>query len=135
MYAAAGTSYVYICYGMHHLFNVVTNKKGVPDAVLVRAVEPLQGIDDMLIRTGKKKFDYTLTRGPGNVGKALGINKQHSGLNLLKNEMYIADDGFVYDEKDIVAGKRIGIDSAGTDALLPYRFYIRGNKFVSAIRT
>src|SRR5882757_11040194 len=58
MYAAAGTSYVYICYGMHHLFNVVTNKKGIPDAVLIRAVEPIQGIDDMLIRTGKKKLDY-----------------------------------------------------------------------------
>jgi len=135
MYAAAGTSYVYICYGMHHLFNVVTNKKGIPDAVLIRAVEPIQGIDDMLIRTGKKKLDYTLTRGPGNVGKALGINKLHSGLNLLKNEIYIADDGFEYNAATIVAGKRIGIDGAGKDALLPYRFYIRHNKFVSAVRT
>ena len=72
-----GTAYVYICYGMHHLFNVVTNKQNVPDAVLIRAVEPLQGIDIMLQRTGKIKLDNTLTRGPGNVGKALGISKNH----------------------------------------------------------
>ena len=132
MYEAAGTSYVYICYGMHHLFNIVTNKKNVPDAVLIRGVEPLTGIEDMLIRTGKKKIDNTLTRGPGNVGKALGISKMHSGLNLLKKEIYVADDGFELQEKLIGTSKRIGIDSAGADALLPYRFYIKGNKFVSA---
>ena len=80
MYAAAGTAYVYICYGMHHLFNVVTNKKDIPDAVLIRAVEPIKGIDIMLKRTGKIKLDNTLTKGPGNVGKALGISKDHSGL-------------------------------------------------------
>ena len=131
MYEAAGTSYVYICYGMHHLFNIVTNKKNVPDAVLIRGVEPLTGIEDMLIRTGKKKIDNTLTRGPGNVGKALGISKMHSGLNLLKKEIYVADDGFELQEKLIGTSKRIGIDSAGADALLPYRFYIKGNKFVS----
>jgi len=135
MYASPGTTYVYICYGMHHLFNVVTNKKGVPDAVLIRAVEPLQGIEDMLIRTGKKKLDHTLTRGPGNMSKALGISKQHSGLNILKNDIHIVDDGFTYDESSIATGKRIGIDGAGEDALLPYRFYVRGNKFVSAVRT
>ena len=132
MYATAGTSYVYICYGMHHLFNVVTNKKDVPDAVLIRAVEPIKGIEDMLIRTGKKTLDNTLTKGPGNVGKALGISKQHSGLNLLKNEIYVADDGFKLDEKQIGISKRIGIDGAGiVSAALPYRFYIKGNKFVS----
>ena len=73
MYAPAGTSYVYICYGMHHLFNVVTNKKNIPDAVLLRAVEPLEGIEFMLKRTGKKKLDNTLTRGPGNAAKALDL--------------------------------------------------------------
>jgi DNA-3-methyladenine glycosylase len=132
MYATAGTSYVYICYGMHHLFNIVTNKKDVPDAVLIRAVEPIKGIEDMLIRTGKKVLDNTLTKGPGNVGKALGISKAHSGLNLLKNELYVADDGFKLTEAEIGSSKRIGIDGAGAAAIaLPYRFYIRGNKFVS----
>ena len=75
MYAAPGTAYVYICYGMHHLFNVVTNKKDVPDAVLIRAVEPLKGVDLMLQRTGKKKADHTLTKGPGNAARSLGIAK------------------------------------------------------------
>jgi DNA-3-methyladenine glycosylase len=132
MYAAAATSYVYICYGMHHLFNVVTNKKDVPDAVLIRAVEPMEGVDIMLQRTGKKKLDNTLTRGPGNVSKALGINKIHSGIVLTGNIIFLADDNWKANHADaIAASKRIGIDSAGADALLPYRFYIRGNKYVS----
>lgn len=131
MYAEAGTSYVYICYGMHHLFNVVTNNKNIPDAVLIRAVEPLQGIDIMLQRTGKKKLDYTLTKGPGNVGKALGINKEHSGLKLTGNKIYIITNDRVINERETGASKRIGVESAGADGLLHYRFYIRGNKFVS----
>ena len=131
MFSSAGTSYVYICYGLHHLFNVVTNKKNIADAVLIRAVEPLKGIDIMLKRTGKKKLDNTLTKGPGNVGKALGIDKQHSGLNLLGNKIFIADDGFISDKEITGISRRIGVEGAGNSALLPYRFYIRGNKFVS----
>ncbi len=132
MYAAAGVSYVYICYGMHHLFNVVTNKKNIPDAVLIRAGEPITGIDIMLQRTGKIKHDYSLTKGPGNLAKALGISKPHSGLNLLGREIYICDDGRVIPEHDIGISKRIGVDGAGIAADYPYRFYIKGNKYVSA---
>ncbi len=131
MYAAAGAAYVYICYGMHQMFNVVTNDKDVPDAVLIRATEPLTGIDIMLKRTGKKTLDNTLTKGPGNVGKALGIFKKHSGLHLLDDEIYISDDGYKLKENEIGTSGRIGVASAGVDALLPYRFYVRGNKFVS----
>ncbi|MEI9935010.1 MAG: DNA-3-methyladenine glycosylase [Ferruginibacter sp.] len=131
MYASAGTTYVYICYGMHHLFNVVTNKKNVPDAVLIRAVEPIKGIESMLQRTGKKKLDYTLTKGPGNVGKALGISKLHSGLNILGNKIFIMEDDYFVSENEIGISKRIGVEGAGTSALLPYRFFIKGNKFVS----
>jgi len=134
MYAAAGTSYVYICYGMHHLFNVVTNKKEIPDAVLIRAVEPLKGIDTMLWRTGKKKLGNTLTKGPGNVGKALGISKQHSGLNLLGKQLFIMEDDFVINTKDIIVSRRIGIDGSGDAALLPYRFYLKGSKYVSGTK-
>ncbi len=131
MYAEPGISYVYICYGMHHLFNVTTNKKGIPDAVLIRAVEPVQGIDIMLQRTGKSKLDNTLTRGPGNVGKALGISKNHSGLNLSGNKIFIADDNISYTANEIGASPRIGVESAGDAALYPYRFFVKGNKFVS----
>jgi DNA-3-methyladenine glycosylase len=132
MYAEAGVSYVYICYGMHHLFNVVTNKKEVPDAVLIRAVEPLEGVEIMLHRTGKIKADHTLTKGPGNAAKALGITKMNSGMNLLGDEIFLADDGFKVAEKEIGASKRIGVEGAGEAALLPYRFYLRGNKYVSS---
>jgi DNA-3-methyladenine glycosylase len=132
MYAGPGTAYIYICYGMHQMLNVVTNKKDIPDAILIRAVEPIDGIEDMLLRTSKKNLDNTLTKGPGNVGKALGISKIHSGLLLLDDVITICEDKkFKVDEKDIGTSKRIGIDSAGEDSLLRYRFYIKENKFVS----
>jgi len=131
MYAAPGTAYVYICYGMHQMMNVVTNAKEVPDAVLIRAVEPIKGIDTMLKRTGKKHLDNTLTKGPGNVGKALGIFKHHSGLHLLDEELYLADDQYKLRDEEIGTSARIGVESAGKDALLPYRFYVRGNRYVS----
>ncbi len=132
MYAAAGTAYVYICYGMHHLFNVVTNKKDIPDAILIRAVEPMLGVDLMLKRTGKIKSDNSLTKGPGNVAKALGISKDYSGTNLLKHEIYIAEDDFIIQNKVIGTSRRIGVESSGEAALLPYRFYMKGNRFVSS---
>lgn len=131
MYAAAGTAYVYICYGLHQMMNVVTNDENIPDAVLIRAVEPLKGIDIMLKRTGKPALDKTLTRGPGNVGKALGIFKHHSGNDLLGNKIYLMDDHLKINEEQIGRSVRIGVESAGADSLLPYRFYLKGNKYVS----
>ena len=131
MYAAPGTAYVYICYGMHRMMNVVTNKEGIPDAILIRAVEPIKGIPAMLQRTGKAVADFTLTKGPGNVGKAMGISKDHSGFLLLDDTISIYDDGFVINENEIGSSKRIGVESAGKDGLLPYRFYVRGNRYVS----
>ncbi len=135
MFGEGGLSYVYLCYGIHHLFNVVTNALDTPHAVLIRAVEPLVGIEDMLIRTGKKKLDSTLTRGPGNVSKALGIYTRHTALSLSSNELFIADDGFKFKGAQIVATPRIGVDYAGADALLPYRFIVKGNPYVSGKRT
>jgi DNA-3-methyladenine glycosylase len=131
MYAGGGVSYVYLCYGIHHLFNVVTNVEDTPHAVLIRALEPVTGIDHMLQRTGKFKLDNTLTRGPGNVSKAMGIYTQHTGLSLLGKELFIVDDGFTIKPSEIVATPRIGVDYAGKDALLPYRFIVKGNPYVS----
>src|SRR5688572_16243392 len=82
MYQAGGVAYVYLCYGIHQMLNVVTNKKDTPHAILIRALEPLKGIDEMLKRTAKTKADNTLTRGPGNVCKALGIYTMHTGMSL-----------------------------------------------------
>lgn len=131
MYATGGTAYVYLCYGIHHLFNVVTNKMDTPHAILIRAAEPVEGIETMLKRTKKKKADFTLTKGPGNVAKALGIFTKHNGLNLLSDEIYIADDGFKLAKNMITATPRIGVDYAGEDAKLPYRFIIKDSKYVS----
>lgn len=132
MYEGPGKTYVYICYGMHQMLNVVTNKKNIPDAILIRAVEPMQGIETMLRRTGKLKLDATLTKGPGNVGKAFGISKIHSALSLLDDHIYIySDKDAVIAEEDIGISKRIGVESAGPDGSLPYRFYVKGNRFVS----
>ncbi len=131
MYGPAGSSYVYICYGMHQMFNVVTNVADVPDAVLIRAVEPMKGIPAMLQRTGKATINPTLTKGPGNVGKALGLHKSHSGISLLGNRIYIADDGFILSPDKLGASKRIGVQYAGADALLLYRFYVKGHPNVS----
>ena len=131
MYGNGGTAYVYFCYGMHHLFNVVTNITGVPHAVLIRALEPLVGGEEMLLRTGKPKADYTLTKGPGNVAKALGINTQHTACTLMGNELFIVDDGFILHEENMIETPRIGVAYAKEDALLPYRFYIKNNKYVS----
>ncbi|MEO8961888.1 MAG: DNA-3-methyladenine glycosylase [Ginsengibacter sp.] len=131
MYSSPGTAYVYICYGMHQMMNIVTNKQEIPDAVLIRAIEPLEGIDIMLKRKGKTLLDRTLTRGPGNVGKALGIFKHHSGLFLLDDEIYLKDDNYKIASEAIKVSKRIGVEGAGADSLLPYRFYIKGNQYVS----
>lgn len=131
MYASAGTAYVYICYGMHQMLNIVTNQKEIPDAVLIRSIEPVNGIEIMMERTGKKISDKTITRGPGNVGKSLGIYKHHSGLNLLDEEIYLLDNEEIIPDEQIGVSKRIGVESAGADALLPYRFFVKGNKYVS----
>jgi DNA-3-methyladenine glycosylase len=131
MYAKGGAAYVYLCYGIHHMLNVVTNTQDVPHAILIRALEPVEGIHEMMKRTKKKIADNTLTRGPGNVCKALGIFTHHTGQSLRSKELYIADDGFVISSKTIHRSPRIGVDYAGPDALLPYRFYVKGNPYVS----
>lgn len=122
MYSVGGTSYVYICYGIHHLFNVVTNKESVPHAILIRAIKPLEGINHMLNRRNKIDADKNLCGGPGTVSSALGINKNHSGINLTGNTIWIEDRNIIVDDKDIKVGSRIGVESAGDDALIPYRF-------------
>ncbi|HSB91515.1 MAG TPA: DNA-3-methyladenine glycosylase [Flavitalea sp.] len=131
MFGGPGKAYVYLCYGIHHLFNIVTNRHDIPHAILVRALEPVDGIDDMLIRTGKKKLDYTLTKGPGNVSRALGIRTAHTGTDLLGNLIYIVDDNVPVPETSIASTARIGVDYAGVDASLLYRFHVRSNPYVS----
>lgn len=131
MYEAGGVSYVYLCYGIHHLFNVVTGIKGNPHAVLIRGLEPVVGIDIMLVRRKMTALASRLTAGPGALAQALGIDKKLNAKDLLGEEIWIADNGIVFQEDQIVASPRVGVAYAEDHALLPYRFYIKGNKHVS----
>ena len=133
MYALGGSAYVYLCYGIHHLFNIVTNRKEIPHAVLIRSMEPLEGIPMMLKRTGKKHADQTLGKGPGNVGKALGINIKHTGMDLVGEEIYLIDDGLT--DFQIEVSKRIGIDYAGEAADWLYRFTMKSPSVKKKVQT
>ena len=131
MFNEGGRAYVYLCYGIHQMFNIVTNKVGIPDAVLIRAVEPIDGIDIMLKRTGVEKLDEKLTRGPGKVGKAFGFHTSQCNVLLNSDTLFIADDGFRPGEEMISTSPRIGVDYAGKHAELHYRFYLKRSKYVS----
>ena len=133
MYMAGGTAYVYLCYGIHHLFNVVTNAEGIPHAVLVRAIEPLEGVEIMLERRSKEKLHPSVTVGPGAMSMALGIDTGHTSLplTLKQGSIYIEDRSIKIPARNIVAATRVGVAYAKEDALLPYRFYIKGNLYVS----
>ena len=131
MYAQGGTIYVYLCYGIHSLFNVVTNKIDIPDAVLVRAIKPVTGIELMLKRLKKDRLKATILYGPGNVTKALGIHFSQSGMILGKsdsngNKIWLEQGLSPIYPTETAVGKRIGVDYAGEDALRPYRFTWKG---------
>jgi DNA-3-methyladenine glycosylase len=131
MFDSGGHAYVYLCYGIHHLFNVVTNVAGTADAVLIRALEPLEGIEEMKKRRGALANPFHLTSGPGKLSKALGIDRSFNGKYLLNDEVWIEDLGKKIAKVDIEASPRIGIDYAGEDALLPWRFTVKKNLWVS----
>jgi DNA-3-methyladenine glycosylase len=129
MYGPGGMAYVYLCYGIHHLFNVVTNVSGVPHAVLVRAGEPHSGMPIMLRRRGKSRPDRSLLAGPGSVALALGITTELTGSSLLGGPIRIEDHGLRVDEACIGSGPRVGVDYAGEDAHRPYRFCLQADGF------
>lgn len=136
MYAPGGRAYVYLCYGIHHLFNIVTHGKDVPHAVLIRGIEPLEGIPLMLKRRRSSLLRPSLTAGPGVLSEALGIRTIHSGQTLLHGkDIYIEDTGILVPDKEIICTGRIGVAYAGDDAALPYRFFIRSNPYVSKGKT
>ncbi|HEY3403308.1 MAG TPA: DNA-3-methyladenine glycosylase [Ohtaekwangia sp.] len=131
MFEDGGLAYVYLCYGMHNMFNVVTNVQGIADAILVRAVEPVEGIAEMQLRRGAIRSAHQLTSGPGKLTRAMGIDRNLNGKFLRDNEVWIEDRGYKLKRTLIEASPRIGIDYAGEDAKLPWRFTIKGNRWVS----
>jgi len=123
MYADGGVAYVYLCYGMHSLFNIVTNIQGVPHAVLIRGIYPSVGKEMMKMRTQKPELVRGSGIGPGKVSKLLGIHYSHTGVDLLGDNIWLEDRGLAFNDA-ILTGTRIGVQYSGQDALLPYRFWI-----------
>ncbi len=128
MYREGGIAYVYLCYGMYSLFNVVTNINGIPHAVLIRGIHPVEGLDQMKERYPQRKQNNYSVDGPGKLSKALGIHYSHSGIDLLGNQIWIEEKGLVVSQKNIFVSKRIGVEYAKEDALLPYRFVLGNYK-------
>jgi DNA-3-methyladenine glycosylase len=124
MFQQGGKAYVYLCYGIHHLFNFVTNQEGVPHAILLRGIIPFSGVEIMEERRGIINKTIGFTDGPGKVSKAMGINVKHSGLDLTGNKIWVEDRNFQVSKDDIKIGPRIGVDYAGEDAQRPYRYLL-----------
>ena len=131
MYEEGGLSYVYLCYGIHHLFNVVTGPAGSPHAVLIRGLEPVTGLAHMLNRRSMANLKPNLTAGPGALARAMGIDKTFNAADLQGPTIWIEDQGLSYSADEIVACPRVGVGYADDHALLPWRYYVKGNKFVS----
>ena len=125
MFLEGGCAYVYLCYGIHHLFNVVTHIEGEPHAVLIRGIRPLSGIETMLARRKKFKMDKNLSAGPGTMSQAMGIKTLHSGLPLLKSPIWIEENQKNQQSFDIISSPRIGVEYAGDHAKWPLRFQMK----------
>jgi DNA-3-methyladenine glycosylase len=136
MYLEGGHAYVYFIYGMHFCFNVVTRTSEHPEAVLIRALDPLEGIELMRERR-KVKRDLDLTNGPGKLCRALGIDRSHDGLSLASSTLYIERGphirGSRIEKGAIISSPRIGVAYAKEAAHWPLRFSIKGNRFVSKV--
>jgi len=131
MYQAGGVAYVYLCYGIHEMFNIVTNVEGNPNAILIRAIQPTEGLEAMQVRRNMPVVKPTITMGPGSVAKALGISRAINAHSLQGDTVWIEDRGLTFPDESVAAVPRVGVDYAGEDALLPYRFYLKGNIYVS----
>jgi DNA-3-methyladenine glycosylase len=131
MFAEGGIAYVYLCYGIHHLFNIVTHSEGVPHAVLIRALEPVEGIPTMCQRRKLSNLHPRLTNGPGSLSAALGIHTGLSGTPLKKGLVWLEDHGTRIRADQVVCSPRVGVGYAGDHAHRPWRFRIKGSPWTS----
>ena len=135
MFEEGGRAYVYLCYGIHEMFNVVGGPKGAAHAILVRAIEPLEGLDTMIARRQLKSWKYNLTAGPGSLAKALGINRGQTGLPLTKdNQIWIESRNVSIEDAQVLSTPRIGIDYAEEWKDAPWRFILKHNPWISGNR-
>lgn len=134
MFLEGGHAYVYLCYGMHHLFNVVTNVQGEPDAVLVRALQPIEGIEVMAQRRKISGRPFKISRGPACLSQAMGINKSHNAIHLVSSGIITIGNSPVWNQPfEIQSSTRIGVEYAGSDAEKPWRYFAKDNPWVSHI--
>ena len=130
MYLSAGHTYIYFTYGMHYCFNIVTGDKTQPEAVLIRALEPLEGIKEMAVNRNLKKESFNLTNGPAKLCQAMQIDKNLNGKNLTGSSIFI-EKGPSTSFKKLVVDKRIGLSPYSDSYYLPLRFYVKNNLYVS----
>lgn len=131
MFQAGGLVYMYICYGIHNMLNIVSGTEGLSRAILIRALQPHTGIDAMRERRSIFNKDQRLCQGPGALAQAMGLNKVHNGADLQKDVIWIMDAGTRYSEADIMASARVGMNFEGPYKTIPWRFYLKGNQYVS----
>ncbi len=131
MYAEGGLVYMYICYGIHNMLNIVTGPEGSSHAVLIRALEPVTGIDVMRQRRSVFDNDKRLCKGPGALCKAMGLSKKHNGVSLAGDTVWIEDRGTVLTDDEIIASPRVGLNITGPYRDIPWRFYIKRNPYIS----
>ncbi len=131
LYGPPGHAYLYLIYGMYHCLNVVTKAEGQPECVLIRALEPIAGLETMAARCGKAKPEL-LCSGPGRLCRALGLDRSLSGISLLSGSLFLAE-GTPVPESDIRSSPRIGVDYAGEDKDRPWRYFVKGSPYVSRI--
>lgn len=132
MFNRGGVAYIYLCYGIHHLFNVVTASEGTPHAVLIRAIQPIEGIDLMLKRRKMTQQNAQLCSGPGKLTQALGISRHMDGVSLLQSPICI-EEGKRIKPNQIDSGPRIGVDYAEEFRDINWRFWIKDNPWVSRV--
>lgn len=134
MYRAGGVAYMYICYGIHDMLNIVTGTDGMSHAALIRAIKPTEGLEIMRIRRGIFDQDRRLCQGPGALAKALGLTKLHNGEDLQGEALWLTDEGTNFDDDQVIASARVGMNFDGPFKTIPWRFYVRGNPYVSRPR-
>jgi len=131
MYGPPGHAYVYLIYGMHHCLNLVAGPEGFPAAVLVRALEPLEGLERMrALRSGQP--DLQLTSGPGRLCQALAIDRRFDKVDLCAPDgLLFLETGHAVDDETVVTGPRVGVRGDNAARAAPWRFYLRGSPYVS----
>jgi DNA-3-methyladenine glycosylase len=132
MFLKGGVAYIYLCYGIHHLFNIVTNEQNIAHAILVRSVMPVLGFPQ--IQTRMRKQVPFLLNGPGKLTNGLGIKTSHNAENLSGSVIWLEEHGIRIPRDKITIGPRIGVDYAGEDARLPYRYYIEDRPFLKSLK-